>query len=129
MPATSGECQQGGEAGQHRAQPAVRPALMLGLVLGFGTAFVEEGTFELVEVALVGRGPVERRGEPRAAVELAGIAATRLPLARRLDQVLVEAATLGVLLEPCPKPRPLAQQRLVSDLDGPLICGHEPAVR
>ena len=75
------------------------------------------------------RGPVERRGEPRAAVKLARVATARLPLARRVDQVLVEPPPLGVLLEPRPQARPLAQQRLVRDLERPLIRGHEPAVR
>ena len=87
---------------------------------GLGTALVEEGAFELVEVALVACGPVERRGEPRAAVELAGVAAAGLPLARRVDQVLVEAPALGVLLEPAAQARPFAQQRLVRDLERPL---------
>ena len=73
-------------------------------------------------------GPVERRGQPRAAVELAAVAAARLPVARGVDQVLVQAAALGVLLEPAAQARPLAQQRLVRDLERLLVRGHEPAV-
>ncbi len=101
---------------------------MLGLELDLGAALVQEAAFELVEVALVGGGPVERRGEPGAAVELAGVAAARLPVACSVDQVLVQAPPLGVLLEPAAQAGPLAQQSLVRDLDGSLICGHEPAV-
>ena len=41
----------------------------------------------------------------------------------------MEPAALGVLLEPRPQPRPLAQQRLVCDLDRPLVRGQQPAVR
>ena len=73
---------------------------MLGLVLRFRSALVEKGTLELVQVALVTRGPVKRGREPRPAVELAGLAVRRLPVARGVDQVLVELPALGVLLEP-----------------------------
>ena len=70
-------------------------------------------------------GPVEGRGEAGAAVQLAGVPAAGLPAARRRAQVQVLATTLGVLLEPVAYPRPLAQQRLVSDLDLPLADGDE----
>ena len=72
--------------------------------------------------------PVERRGEPGAAVELGGIAPGALPLRGGLDQVLVKAPALGVLLEPGAKPRPLRKQRLVGDLDRALVHGHQPAL-
>ena len=75
----------------------------------------------------VGR-PVERRGEPGAAVELGGVAPGALPLAGGVDQVLVKAPALGVLLEPAAQPRPLAKQRLVGDLDRALVDGHQPAL-
>ena len=61
--------------------------------------------------------PVQRRGQPRAAVELAAVAAAGVPLARGVAEVMVQAPALGVLLEPAAQPRPLAQQRLVRDLD------------
>ena len=61
-------------------------------------------------------GPVERGGQPRAAVELGRVAAAVVPLARRDAEVVVQAAALGVLLEPAAQARPLAQQRLVGDL-------------
>ena len=63
----------------------------------------------------VGR-PVERGGQARAAVELAG---SRPPAShsRAARQLAVQPASLGVLLEPAAQPRPLAQQRLVRDLD------------
>ena len=69
---------------------------------------------------VVRAGPVERRGEPGAAVELARVAPGRLPVAGGGDQVRVQPAPLRVLLEPAAQPRPLAQQRLVGDLDAPL---------
>ena len=61
--------------------------------------------------------PVERRGQPRAAVELARVAAARVPLACGAAELVVQVAALGVLLEPAAQARPLAQQRLVRDLD------------
>ena len=122
------EHEQRGEAGEQRAQAAVRVALVLGLVLGLGAALVEEVALELVEVRPRARPPSRaprragRRGRARRGP------AAGVPVARRVDQVLVEAAPLGVLLEPAAQARPLAQQRLVRDLERPLVHGHEPAV-
>ena len=61
---------------------------------------VHEVALDALELLLVGRRPVERGGEPRAAVELAGIAAARVPLARRDAEVVVQAPAVDVLLEP-----------------------------
>ena len=91
-------------------------------------AVVHEGPLGGVELTLVGRRPVERGGEPRAAVQLARIAAARVPFARGHDQVVVEPAAVRVLLEPAAQPRPLAQQRLVGDLGLALADRHEPVV-
>ena len=65
----------------------------------------------------MGARPIGRPDQPRAAVQLAGVAPARVPAARRLGQVTVHAAPVGVLVEPRPQARPLAQQRLVRDLD------------
>jgi hypothetical protein len=62
-------------------------------------------------------GPVECRGQPGAAVELARVAPALLPVAGGGDQVPVDAPALGVLLQPAAQARPLAQERLVGDLD------------
>ena len=62
----------------------------------------KEGALELVELAIVAFSPLERRGEPGAAVELGGFAPGCLPLRGGLNQVLVEAPALGVLVEPAP---------------------------
>ena len=71
----------------------------------------------LRSVAALG-GEVQRGGEPRAAVELARVAAARVPVARGQRDVPVQPPGLGVVLEPAAQPRPLPQQRLVGDLDG-----------
>jgi hypothetical protein len=101
--------------------------LLLALLLGLRAARGEEVALELVQVAFVAGDPIERRGEPCAAVELAAVTRSLLPVARRTGQVLVQAAALRVLLEPAAQSRPFAQQRLVRDLEGLVLCGDEPA--
>ncbi len=76
----------------------------------------------------MGGAPVERRRQSGASVELTRVPARRVPIARGMDEVLVEPAPLGVLFEPSPQARPFAQQCLVCDLDRPFVRGHEPAV-
>ena len=109
-------------------QAAVRAPLALGLTLAGGPALVEEGALEIVELAFVVGGPVERRGESGAAIELGRVAAGVAPLAGGADQVLVKVATLGVLGKPVAKARPLAEQRLVGDLGCPLVDGEQAAL-
>ena len=110
------------------AQPAVGAALAVTLRLGRRPARVHERGLERVEVPTVRGGPVERSRQPGAAVELARVAARGVPVAGGLHQVLVQAESLGVLLQPGPEPRPLAEQRLVRDLHRAVGDGHEPAV-
>ena len=81
-----------------------------------------------VELRIVLGGPVERRGEPGAAIELGVVALGVAPLPGGADQVLVKVATLGVLGEPVAEARPLAQQRLVGDLGRPLVDGEQAAL-
>ena len=80
-------------------------------------ALVEEGALARGELGVVVGGPVERRRQARAAIELAGVAAAGLPFARGAAEVAVQPPALGVFLEPAAQARPLAQQRLVRDLD------------
>ena len=127
-PGDHGGGEQHADAGEQRPQAPVGAALALGLALARRPALVEELALELVQLGVVLGGPVERRGEPGAAVELGGIALGVAPLPSRADQVVMEAATLGVLLEPAAQPRPLAQQRLVGDLDRALVDGQQPAL-
>ena len=81
-----------------------------------------------VELGLVRAAPLECGREPRTAVELAAVAAARVPVARRLGEVALQAPALGVLLEPAAQTRPLAQQRLVGDLDRSGADGQQPAL-
>ena len=61
--------------------------------------------------------PVERRGEPRAAVQLGRVAPRRVPVRRRLREVPCSCRPAPVLVEPRREPRPLLDQRLVHELD------------
>ena len=120
--------QQDPDPGEQQTQPAVGPALALGLALARDPAIVEELALELVQLRIVLGGPVERRGEPGPAVELGGVAHRVAPLAGGADQVMVEAPSLGVLLEPAAQARPLAKQRLVRDLDRALVDREQPTL-
>ena len=68
------EHQQRADAGEDRSQPPLR-------ALARGPALSEERPLGRVEVGVVVGGPLERRRQARAAVELAGVAAACLPLA------------------------------------------------
>ena len=113
-----GEGQQARDAREHHAQAAVRP-------LAGAPAGVQERALGRGELEIVAACPVERRGQARAAVQLAGIAAAALPFAGGGAQVATQPAPLGVLLQPAAQPRPLAQQRLVRDLDLALADGEQ----
>ena len=128
-PGDHGGGEQHADPGEQRPQAAVGAALALGLALARRPALLEELALELVQLGVVLGGPVERRGEPGAAVELGGIAPGVSPLAGGADQVVVKAAALGVRLEPAAQPRPLAKQRLVGDLDRALVDGEQAGSR
>ena len=65
------------------AQAAVRPALALGVPLAGGAALVEERPLGGVQVRAVPVRPLERGGEPGAAVEVRGLPAAARPTAGR----------------------------------------------
>ncbi len=128
MPAGDGRRQRTATpASSPRRRRFVRRA-RLRLLLGGLAALGDELALELVELEGVIRAPVEGGGEARAAVELTLVAACRVPLGRRLGDVAAKPAALGVLLDPVAQARPLAQQRLVRDLDGALADRDEAAV-
>ena len=62
--------------------------------------------------------PLERAVEPGAAVELGRVAPERIPLLRGGGEVLADALSLAVFVEPAPQPRPRACECLVRDLQG-----------
>ena len=109
-PGDDGGGEQHADPGEQRPQAAVGAPLALGLALARGSALVEEGALELVELAVRGRLPsraprrVGRRGRARPD-------RARSPRHSRggTDQVLVKAAALGVLGEPAAQARPLAK--------------------
>src|SRR5262245_33775832 len=124
-PGDHGGGEQDADPGEQRPEAAVAAALALGLTLAGGPALLEEGALELVQLRVVARRPVERRGEASAAVELGRVAPGVAPLAGGSDQVLVKPAALGVLGKPVAQARPLAKQRLVGDLGRPLVDGEQ----
>jgi hypothetical protein len=118
-PGDHGGGEQHADPGEQRPQAAVGAPLALGLTLAGGPALLEEGALELVQLGVVARRPVERRGEPGTPVELGRVAPGLAPLAGGTDQVLVKVATLGVLGKPVAQARPLAKQRLMGDSAAP----------
>jgi hypothetical protein len=119
--ASDGDGQQRCDPCQHDAQAALR-------TIGRGAAGVEEGALGRVELVLVAAAPLPRHREPRTAVQVAGIAPPLVPVACRVGEVTLDAAALGVLLEPAAQSRPFAKQRFVGDLDFPLADGDQPIV-
>ena len=106
-----------GDADQEPAQAAVGAPDTFGFLLGGVAAFGDEGAFELVQLEFVLGGPVEGGGEAGTAVELAMVAAGRVPLAGGLGEVAAQAAALAVLLDPFAQAWPFAQQGFVGDFN------------
>src|SRR5204863_7422139 len=77
----------------------------------------DELPFELVHLGRVRRRPLVCGGQSGTAIEVGVVAATAVPLARGLREVLPQFASLRVLVQPLLKARPFAEQRLVRDLD------------
>ena len=116
------------DAGEEPAQPAVRSTRANGVALRCGATRSEELPFEIVQIRLVRFGPLPRRGRSSASVEIGGITPPLVPCVRGLRDVTMELASLRIVLEPGPKPRPLMEQRLVGDLGRPFGDGDEAGV-
>ena len=127
-PARDGRDEQERDPCEQRAEAPVRAPSLLRLLLRRLAALGDELALELVDVERVVGGPVERGREASTAEELALIAPGRVPLGRRLRDVTAKPAPFGVLLDPLAQAWPLAQQRLVGDLDRALADGDETAV-
>ena len=74
------------------------------------------------------RGPIQRAREPRAAVQLTGVAISRVPVGCRCAQVGVHSTPGPVFFEPRAIPRPFAQQCLVRKLYLPIADGQQASV-
>jgi hypothetical protein len=114
--------QQAGDRGEHQAQAALRPPRGR-------PARVEEGALGLVELLLVCGPPLQRGGQPRAAIDVPRIAAVLVPVTRGRGQVDVYATADPVFLEPRAVSRPFPQQRLVRELDLPVAERQQASVR
>ncbi len=108
-------------------------ALLLCLPFGFAApgqhlGGLEKLSLQGVHILSMGLGPFTRLGQPRAAVQLAGVAVHLFPRLGGLGQVAVYLQRLTVLVQPAAQGRPLADQGLVGDLDGILVGRDQPGI-
>ena len=122
------EHQQHPGAQQERAQPPVLDALARRLALGRGLARSHELALQAVHLVRALGAELERRRQPGAPVQIAAVPPACVPLAGGHAQMAVQPPPHAILLEPPPVARPLAQQRLVRELDRPGADGHQPGV-
>ena len=127
---------QPGDQGQHQTQrggrqgdPLPAGAGPCRVLLGLG-----EGLGGVQEVGLGGgQGrcrpgpPVQRGGQPCAAVELAVRPVAGLPVLGRDGEVSQQPLAGGVLVQPGPQPRPGPGKGLVGQRGGRLVGGDQPA--
>src|SRR5579859_1295835 len=73
--------------------------------------------------------PVVRLAQPRRAVQTTGVMSKPLPLLGGARQLALEPNALAILGEPFAEPRPLADQRLVRDLNRVLRKRDQAGVR
>jgi hypothetical protein len=118
--------EQDGRAGQQPAQTAVGAAVGAAFTIGLRGAGIDEGALVRVEVRAVGARPLRRCAEACPAVQVCGLAATRLPEARGVAEPPMQADALAILVQPGAQRRPLADEHLVGDLGGALAERHEP---
>ena len=125
--------QEHGRCGQQPPEPAVLAGLVAaplgrGLALGRGPRrrLVQERRFQRGEIGRGGVAPFEGRLEPGASVELAVGPPQRFPSGGGGGEVVEDALTGGVFVEPGPQPGPRPRQCLVRELDGVFFGGHEP---
>ena len=100
-------------------QAGLRPrAHLLGAPFGLLVALggVEEGDLGGGEPGVRALAPLQRLGQPHAAVELAVRAAEGVPPVGGRGEVLPDALAFHVLVQPGAQPRPGAGERLVGDL-------------
>ena len=126
-PATAATRKTTAPASSSRSRRFVR-RIRSALGLARRLALREERALELVQLGVVLASPVERARKPGAAVQLGRVTVRVLPFLGRPDDVSVEPAAFRVLLQPLAQPRPLAEQRLVGDLERLLAHSHETAV-
>ncbi len=112
-----------GEPGRGRARPRSAPRPRRRRVRRRGTRARSSVRAD------VGAGlPVQRSREPDTAVELAVRTVQGVPGVGRAAEVVPDALALDVVVEPAAQPGPGAGQRLVGDLEDPLVAGDEPRV-
>ena len=128
-----GEDEEYGGAAEHDPEPADQPGLRtcsLGRapLLGVGGRLGggEELALGVGESGLRAGLPVQRSRQPDAAVELAVGASEGVPGVGRAAEVVPDPLALDVVVEPATQPRPGPGERLVGDLEDPLVAGHQP---
>ena len=75
----------------------------------------------------MGIRPIERPGQACAPVELAFVAPGAVPLQCSLRQVAMKHAPVRAFGEPADESWPMLEQRLVNELDGPVVGDEQSA--
>ncbi len=132
-PGDQGEDEEDGGAAQRDPEPTDQPgldprplddALLLGLGVVGGR--LEELPFDHGQGGALVGAPVERPGQPDAAVELAVGTAESLPRVGGGREVVTGPLTLDVVVEPAPEPGPGPGEGFVGDLEGAVVAGDQP---
>lgn len=122
--AACGQCgdEQHQRSGEEYPEPAGGPG-------GRATALVQEVALETIQRSGIRRvGPFDRCRQACPAIELTGLATRCLPLRGGRRQTQLQEASLGVLFEPGPEPRPVLQKSLVNQLDAVAVGDEQPSL-
>ena len=113
---------------QSSDQPCLRPGV-LGRASFLGDGGLPGGLEELAlgvgEGGLGAGSPVQRAGQPHAAVELTGRTPEAVPRVGRAAEVVADALAFDVVVEPASQSWPGAGQGLVGDLQDAVVAGDQ----
>ena len=109
-----------------RAWARARSMMLRCYGLGVVGGRLEELLLHLGEGGVLVGAPVKHPGQPDAAVELAVGAVQRVPGVGGVREVVADALTVDVVLQPGSESRPRAGQRLVGELDDTVVAGDQP---
>ena len=119
--------------GEHLSEARDQPGLLaraggraLLLDVGLRAGGREEVALDHGQRGAGARPPVQRAGQPDAAVELAVRPAQAVPRVRRRAQVVQDPTAVDVVLQPPAQARPGPGEGLVGDLQDAVVAGDEP---
>ncbi len=113
---------------KERSQTTVTALDLAAFTIRVVSALIEELALAGAQRRRRAPRPVERRDQPRPAVELRGVAAQLVPRSGGVGDVPERPDPLAVLVEPRPQPGPLPDEGLVGDLDRVLARRQEAGV-